>query len=100
MFPYPSGTGLHMGHTEQAAITDTFYRFKRMNNFNVLHPQGFDSFGLPAENFAIKTGISPAETIEKTTKNFRKQIDNLGLGYDFMDGKVTTSNPEYYKHTQ
>ncbi len=100
MFPYPSGDGLHMGHTEQAAITDTFYRFKRMNNFNVLHPQGFDAFGLPAENYAIKTKINPKETISKTTKIFQKQIDTLGFGYDFMNGAVDTTNPEYYKWTQ
>jgi leucyl-tRNA synthetase len=99
MFPYPSGDGLHMGHTEQAAVTDTFYRYKKTKGFNVLHPQGFDSFGLPAENYAIKTKINPAETTKKTTKVFKKQMENLGLGYDFT-GDVTTSNPEYYKHTQ
>ena len=97
MFPYPSGEGLHMGHTEQAAITDTFYKFKRMNGHNVLHPQGFDAFGLPAENYAVKTGIPPAETIEKTTKRFGEQMDNLGLAYDFFDNAVVTSKPEYYK---
>ncbi len=100
MFPYPSGDGLHMGHTEQTTITDTLYRFKRMKGQNVLHPQGFDSFGLPAENYAVKTGIPPAETIEKTTQRFREQMDNLGLAYDFFDNSVITSKPEYYKWTQ
>ncbi len=100
MFPYPSGDGLHMGHTEQAAITDTFYRYKRMKGFNVLHPQGFDSFGLPAENYAVKTGIPPAETISKTTKRFKEQMENLGLAYDFVNDGVITSRPEYYKWTQ
>lgn len=99
MFPYPSGDGIHMGHTEQAAVTDTFYRYKKMKGFNVLHPQGFDSFGLPAENFAIKTKIHPAETTKKTTETFKKQMENLGLGYDF-NGNVTTSDPEFYKYTQ
>ena len=99
MFPYPSGDGLHMGHTEQAAITDTFYRYKRMQGFNVMHPQGFDSFGLPAENYAIKTGIHPKETISETTGIFKGQLDNLGMAYDFT-GDVVTSDPSYYKWTQ
>ncbi len=99
MFPYPSGSGLHMGHTEQAAVTDSLYRFYRMNGKNVLHPQGFDAFGLPAENFAIKTGIPPEESTEKAMKTFKKQMQNLGLAYDFT-GNVVTSLPSYYKWTQ
>ena len=97
MFPYPSGDGLHMGHTENYAITDTLYRFKKMAGFNVLHPQGFDAFGLPAENYAIKTGIPPEETIKKTTTRFKEQIANLGLGHNFFNDAVITSKPEYYK---
>ena len=99
MFPYPSGSGLHMGHTEQAAATDTLYRFHRMNGKNVLHPQGFDSFGLPAENYAIKTGIHPKESTNIAIKTFRGQMNSLGLAYDFT-GNVTTSEPSYYKWTQ
>lgn len=99
MFPYPSGEGLHMGHTEGYTSTDIFYRYKRMKGFNVLHPQGFDSFGLPAENYAIKTGVHPKETTKKNSDNYISQMKSLGLGYDF-DEKVVTSDPEYYKWTQ
>ena len=99
MFPYPSGSGLHMGHTEQAAATDTLYRFHQMNGKNVLHPQGFDSFGLPAENYAIKTNIHPKESTDTAIKTFKEQMASLGLAYDFT-GDVTTSNPSYYKWTQ
>ena len=99
MFPYPSGSGLHMGHTEQAAVTDALYRFYRMNGKNVLHPQGFDSFGLPAENFAIKTGIYPSESTKTAIAIFKKQMNSLGLAYDFT-GDVITSEPNYYKWTQ
>ena len=101
MFPYPSGEGLHMGHVEPYTITDTFYRYKRMKGFNVLHPQGFDSFGLPAENYAIKTNIHPAESTKDNCANYLRQWSLLGMGYDFSQVKnTTTSNPEYYKHTQ
>lgn len=99
MFPYPSGTGLHMGHTESYTASDVFYRFKKMQGFNVLHPQGFDSFGLPAENFAIKTGVKPSETTQKNIANYIGQMKNLGFDYDF-DEKVITSDPSYYKWTQ
>jgi len=99
MFPYPSSDGLHMGHTENYTISDIVYRYKRMKGFSVLHPQGFDSFGLPAENYAIKTGVHPKETTKKNIENYIKQMQTLGLGYDF-DEKIITSSPEYYKWTQ
>ncbi len=99
MFPYPSGSGLHMGHTEQATATDLLYRFYKMNGKNVLHPQGFDSFGLPAENYAVKTGIPPSESTDKAINTFKKQMDSLGFAYDFT-GDVITSKPSYYKWTQ
>ncbi|TSD01937.1 MAG: leucyl-tRNA synthetase [Parcubacteria group bacterium Athens0714_25] len=99
MFPYPSGTGLHMGHTESYTASDVFYRFKKMQGFNVLHPQGFDSFGLPAENFAIKTGIHPSETTKKNMENYIRQMKSLGFAYDF-DEQAVTSDPGYYKWTQ
>ncbi|NTW27000.1 MAG: leucine--tRNA ligase [Candidatus Moranbacteria bacterium] len=99
MFPYPSGTGLHMGHTESYTASDVFYRFKKMQGYNVLHPQGFDSFGLPAENYAIKTGVKPAETTQKNILNYIEQMKSLGFDYDF-DEKVITSDPGYYKWTQ
>jgi leucyl-tRNA synthetase len=99
MFPYPSGTGLHMGHTESYTASDVFYRFKKMQGFNVLHPQGFDSFGLPAENYAIKTGIPPTETTRENIDNYIRQMKSLGFNYDFSEQAVT-SDPEYYKWTQ
>lgn len=99
MFPYPSGEGLHMGHTEGYTSTDILYRYKKMNGFSVLHPQGFDSFGLPAENYAIKTGVHPKETTQTNIENYIKQFRSLGLAYDF-DERILTSSPEYYKWTQ
>jgi len=99
MFPYPSGAGLHAGHVESYTATDIYSRYLRAKGFNVLHPQGFDAFGLPAENYAIKTGIHPAETTKTASTNFIKQIDSLGFSYDW-DRQVTTSDPEYYKWTQ
>lgn len=99
MFPYPSGTGLHMGHTESYTTTDIIYRFKRMQGYSVLHPQGFDAFGLPAENFAVKTGVHPKETTQKNIENYIKQMRMLGFGYDF-ERLAITSTPEYYKWTQ
>ncbi len=99
MFPYPSGDGLHMGHTESYTASDVYYRFKKMQGYNVLHPQGFDSFGLPAENFAIKTGVHPAKTTQKNIETYIKQMQSLGLAYDF-DEIVDTSDPTYYKWTQ
>jgi len=83
MFPYPSGDGLHMGHTESYTASDVYYRFKKMQGYNVLHPQGFDAFGLPAENFAIKTGIHPAEITQKNIDTYIKQMKSLGLNYEF-----------------
>ena len=99
MFPYPSGDGLHMGHTESYTASDIIYRFKKLQGYDVLHPQGFDSFGLPAENYAIKTGVHPLETTKKNTDNYIKQMGVLGLGHDF-DHLIYTSDPSYYKWTQ
>jgi len=99
MFPYPSGTGLHMGHTESYTVSDVIYRFKKLQGYNVLHPQGFDSFGLPAENYAIKTGVKPSVTTAENIDNYIKQMKSLGFDYDF-DEKVITSDPGYYKWTQ
>lgn len=99
MFPYPSGAGLHAGHVESYTATDIYSRYSRAKGFNVLHPQGFDAFGLPAENYAIKTGIHPAETTQTAIANFIKQLDSLGFSYDWSR-KLTTSEPEYYKFTQ
>jgi leucyl-tRNA synthetase len=99
MFPYPSGTGLHVGHCEGYTATDIIARWKRMQGFNVLHPMGWDAFGLPAENFAIKTGIHPRTTTEKAIANFRRQIDSVGFCYDW-DREVNTTDPDYYKWTQ
>jgi leucyl-tRNA synthetase len=101
MWPYPSGDGLHMGHVEGYGVTDTLYRYKKMKGFNVLHPQGFDAFGLPAENYAITTGTHPSETTKVNSENYLRQWENLGMGHDFSKiTEQTTSNPEYYKWTQ
>ncbi|MDR1362947.1 MAG: leucine--tRNA ligase [Spirochaetaceae bacterium] len=99
MFPYPSSQGLHVGHPEGYTATDIYCRFLRAKGFNVLHPMGFDSFGLPAENYAIKTGQHPAKTTADNIKHFRTQIKKLGFSYDW-DREVTTSSPEYYRWTQ
>ncbi|MBI2629710.1 class I tRNA ligase family protein [Candidatus Pacearchaeota archaeon] len=99
MFPYPSASGLHMGHALNYTIGDIFSRFKRMNNFNVLYPMGFDAFGLPAENAAIKQKAHPKKFTETAIKNYIKQMKNLGLSYDW-DRIVITCNPEYYKWNQ
>ncbi len=99
MFPYPSGAGLHVGHPEGYTATDVIARMKRMQGFNVLHPMGFDSFGLPAEQYAIKTGNNPATFTEKNINNFIKQLKMLGLSYDW-DKTVSTCDPAYYKWTQ
>jgi leucyl-tRNA synthetase len=99
MFPYPSGDGLHVGHPEGYTATDIIARFKRMRGFNVLHPMGWDAFGLPAEQYAIKTGTHPRETTRKNVDRFRKQIKSLGLSYDW-DREVDTTDPGYYKWTQ
>ena len=99
MFPYPSAAGLHVGHVENYTATDIYSRFKRLSGFNVLHPIGWDAFGLPAENFAIKNGTQPDVTTHQNIKNFTKQINNLGLSYDWSR-EIDTSSPEYYKWTQ
>jgi len=99
MFPYPSGSGLHVGHCEGYTATDIITRFKRMQGYNVLHPMGWDAFGLPAENYAIKTGIHPRVTTENSIANFRRQIDSVGFCYDW-DREVNTTDPAYYKWTQ
>ena len=99
MFPYPSGAGLHVGHPEGYTATDILARYKRMKGFNVLHPIGWDAFGLPAEQYAIKTGTHPRETTEKNIKNFRKQLQAIGFSYDW-DREVNTTDPAYYKWTQ
>ena len=99
MFPYPSAAGLHVGHPEGYTATDIYCRFLRMKGYQVLHPMGFDSFGLPAENYAIKTGTHPKATTERNIVRFREQIKSLGFSYDW-DREISTHNPEYYKWTQ
>jgi len=99
MFPYPSGQGLHVGHPEGYTATDILCRYKRMRGMNVLHPMGWDAFGLPAENYAIQTGTHPAETTNKNVDTFRRQIKELGFSYDW-DREVNTTDPGYYKWTQ
>ena len=99
MFPYPSGAGLHVGHPEGYTATDIYSRYLRMKGFNVLHPMGWDAFGLPAEQYAIKTGQHPRVTTEANIANFRRQIQMLGLSYDW-DREVDTTDPSYYKWTQ
>ena len=99
MFPYPSGSGLHVGHPEGYTATDIYCRFLRMKGYNVLHPMGFDSFGLPAENYAIATGTHPGVTTAKNIDIFRKQIKSLGFSYDW-DREISTHTPEYYHWTQ
>lgn len=99
MFPYPSGAGLHVGHPEGYTATDIVARFKRMNGFNVLHPMGWDAFGLPAEQYAVKTGTHPRTTTEKNIEGFRRQLKSLGFGYDW-DREVNTTSPDYFRWTQ
>lgn len=99
MFPYPSGAGLHVGHPEGYTATDILSRMKRMQGYNVLHPMGWDAFGLPAEQYAIDTGNSPAEFTEKNINTFRRQIKSLGFSYDW-NREVNTTDPDYYKWTQ
>ncbi|MDD5455821.1 MAG: class I tRNA ligase family protein, partial [Candidatus Margulisbacteria bacterium] len=99
MFPYPSGAGLHVGHPEGYTASDILARFKRMNGFNVLHPMGWDAFGLPAENYAMKTGIQPAISTANNIKNFKRQIKSIGFCYDW-DREINTTDPDYYKWTQ
>jgi len=99
MFPYPSGAGLHVGHPEGYTATDILSRYKRMRGFNVLHPMGWDAFGLPAENYAIKTGRHPRAVTDENIAVFKRQIQSLGFSYDW-DREVDTTDPEYYKWTQ
>lgn len=99
MFPYPSGAGLHVGHPEGYTATDILCRYKRMKGFNVLHPMGWDAFGLPAEQYAVETGTHPAVTTKKNVDRFREQIRALGFSYDW-DREINTTDPKYYKWTQ
>lgn len=99
MFPYPSGAGLHVGHPLGYIASDIFARYKRLKGFNVLHPMGYDSFGLPAEQYAIQTGQHPAITTETNINRYRQQLDNMGFSYDWSR-EVRTSDPSYYKWTQ
>src|SRR4028119_444824 len=99
MFPYPSGAGLHVGHPLGYIASDIYARFKRLKGYNVLHPMGFDSFGLPAEQYAIETGQHPAVTTEKNIQRYHEQLDNIGFCYDWSR-EVRTSDPKYYRWTQ
>jgi leucyl-tRNA synthetase len=99
MFPYPSGAGLHVGHPLGYIASDIFARYKRLKGFNVLHPMGYDAFGLPAEQYAIQTGIHPAEATRINIQRYREQLDNIGFSFDW-DREVRTSSPKYYKWTQ
>ena len=99
MFPYPSGSGLHVGHPEGYTATDILSRYKRARGFNVLHPMGWDAFGLPAEQFAIKTGTHPRIKTKENTDNFRRQLKQLGFSYDW-DREINTTDPNYVKWTQ
>ena len=99
MFPYPSGAGLHVGHPEGYIATDLVSRYKRMRGFNVLHPMGWDAFGLPAEQYAVQTGTHPRETTAKNIANFKRQIQDIGFSYDWSR-EINTTDPAYYKWTQ
>ncbi|WP_339288200.1 leucine--tRNA ligase [Ureibacillus sp. FSL K6-0786] len=99
MFPYPSGSGLHVGHPEGYTATDILSRYKRMQGYDVLHPMGWDAFGLPAEQYALDTGNDPAEFTQQNIENFKRQIQELGFSYDW-DREINTTDPEYYKWTQ
>jgi leucyl-tRNA synthetase len=99
MFPYPSGAGLHVGHPLGYIASDIFARYKKSKNFNILHPMGYDSFGLPTEQYAIQTGIHPAAATKENTDRYRKQLDQLGFSYDWSR-EIQTSDPTYYKWTQ
>ncbi|HJQ08076.1 MAG TPA: leucine--tRNA ligase [Candidatus Saccharimonadales bacterium] len=98
-FPYPSGAAMHVGHVRNYTIGDAIARFSRMNGCNVMHPMGWDAFGLPAENYAIKTGISPQKAIQENTERFKKQLIQMGFGYDWSR-EVNSADPAYYKWTQ
>src|SRR6476661_5921191 len=99
MFPYPSGSGLHVGHLEGYTATDIVSRYKRMRSFNVLHPMGWDAFGLPAEQYAVKTGVHPAITTAQNIATFKRQMKRVGLSYDW-EREISTIDPDYYRWTQ
>ena len=99
MFPYPSGAGLHVGHPLGYIASDIYSRYKRLKGFNVLHPMGYDAFGLPAEQYAIQTGQHPAITTSENISRYRDQLDKIGFSFDW-DREVRTSEPNYYKWTQ
>ena len=99
MFPYPSGAGLHVGHPLGYIASDILARYKRHKGFNVLHPQGYDSFGLPAEQYAIQTGQHPSKTTQENIARYREQLDRMGFSFDWQR-EVRTSDPEYYRWTQ
>jgi leucyl-tRNA synthetase len=99
MFPYPSGAGLHVGHPLGYIASDIYARYKRLKGYSVLHPMGYDSFGLPAEQYAIQTGQHPVVTTEQNILRYRDQLDNVGFSFDWSR-EVRTSSPEYYKWTQ
>src|SRR6266404_1690629 len=99
MFPYPSGAGLHVGHPEGYTATDILSRYKRARGFHVLHPMGWDAFGLPAEQYAIRTGQHPRKTTEENIATFKRQIKSLGFSYDWTR-ELDTTDPEYFKWTQ
>ncbi len=99
MFPYPSGAGLHVGHPEGYTATDIIARYKRLRGFNVLHPMGWDAFGLPAEQYAIKSGQHPAITTRENVAKFKNQLKRIGFSYDWQR-EINTTDPRYYKWTQ
>ena len=99
MFPYPSGAGLHVGHPLGYIASDIIARYKRLKGFNVLHPMGYDAFGLPAEQYAIQTGVHPADSTKVNIDRYRQQLDNLGFSFDWSR-EVRTCNESYYKWTQ
>ena len=99
MFPYPSGDGLHVGHPEGYTATDIVSRFERMRGTSVIHPMGFDAFGLPAEEYAIRTGTPPRESTERNTATFRRQLQMLGFSYDW-EREISTTDPEFVRSTQ
>ncbi len=99
MFPYPSGEGLHVGHPKGFIATDIYSRMKRMRGFNVLHSMGFDAFGLPAENYAIKMKVNPMEMTAKNVTRYKEQLSSLGFDYDW-EREVNTTDPAFYKWTQ
>ena len=99
MFPYPSGAGLHVGHPLGYIASDIYSRYKRLNGFNVLHPMGYDAYGLPAEQYAIQTGQHPEVTTRQNINRYRSQLDKIGFSYDWSR-EIKTCDPEFYKWTQ